>query len=436
MTFRILCTEQGISVVEVMVVSVVLMALLTSVGLSMLKLMDWKNGTETQNDLENLVKAFRVHYLRNIDITFAKINGEYNTIKGSLGTWNGSGSVFNRMVLQSFYCGRSLTPVVKGLTSDSYSTARGYTGYGTAITVYDISPAEKRTLSFGEDLPIVQYFLEAGCEVTAKRTLNNTSYNYIGHVQEYDLTCRDGWGRPLRFYTKTYTDRPSVSSYSSCSIVSSGTLVSDFNPRRPIRYEVRSAGRDRVFHTSDDRYVRWDTSGLDGEIMSKSLERLRKVADVLEGVHQKITVLEYERSSSISLQGYDDVRVPWVWRVYSVRGKSPSTLFTDLCNVSNVPSCRPTLSCVCENTGWWYTGGSSEASITAVVFFNLLRNNLIDVEDMYDAFGMPLVIDLLGAAGGSWYPPKPSDNYSLSPPYVSTVKTTWGEELRVSHGQP
>jgi hypothetical protein len=427
---------RGYSAIEVAVVSVVLMALLTSAGLSLFRLIDWHNRIKTEKNLESLVKALEVYYTKNREITFAKIKGEYEAISTSLSTWDSSGSVFSRMITQSFYCGRSLTPVVQGLTIDSYSTSRGYSGYGTVITVFDIKSSEKNALSFREDLPVIQYFLEAGCEVTDTQILDNPSYNYIGHVLKFHLRCEDRWGKDLRFYTEVYTDRPSVNSYNNCSIDSSGTIIKDFDPQLPIRYEIRSAGKDRRFYTSDDLYVRWDTSGLDSELIEKSTEKIQKVADLLNRIHQRIGILELNRSSTVSLQGYDDVRIPWVWRIYSIRNKSPSTLYTELCNITDTSTCRPSLSCVCENAGWWYTGGSTESGITAVVFFNLIKAGLLNVEDMYDAFGMPIAINLLGAAGGSWYPPKPSDSYILSPPYVSTVKTTWGKELKITHGQP
>jgi hypothetical protein len=75
--------------------------------------------------------------------------------------------------------------------------------------------------------------------------------------------------------------------------------------------------------------------------------------------------------------------------------------------------------------------------MTADVMCKLLKSNMLSWEDVYDAFGWHIRVDLVSATTNG-YPIVPRDDYltyaTFTPPYVTKESTAWGLEESIATG--
>jgi hypothetical protein len=121
------------------------------------------------------------------------------------------------------------------------------------------------------------------------------------------------------------------------------------------------------------------------------------------------------------------------------------TGFYTHCQISSVPTCRPTLSCGCPNAAYWPGSFSStDKTFDPSGVLNVLNNiglrNVTrivspqDVNYFYDAFGIHIGIDPIGVyERGITSVNAPEDRYipPYPPPFISKIKTKWGLSIPV-----
>jgi len=435
--------QKGTSAIELIIVLIAVTALIGIASVSFIKWFDWYSERQTEHYFINLARAFEIHYKKNVEFSFEKLKYYYNT------TGPDCASTGFSFYLYQPVCGRTYTPwYYFSYDTDSYTTSNGYSFYDNEIVVYDLTDAEKILYGYKEDYSVIKNFLDANCKVIAK--FNSTSISgLMDDTEQYILSCKDGWDQSIRIYMTNYPDsdsngrngdgRPSINT-AECYAAFDSDLAPDFDPKKVLRYEFRSAGKDKTFYTGDDIVYKWNTSELDRYYMEESRKKIKKVLKVIEEFHYDILKMERERPASVSLETYDDVSVPWEWRLMAESGASDiATALHNPCNITNISTCRPSRNCSCSGSSYWSYGGGTPTikSMTADVMCKLLKSNMLSWEDVYDAFGWHIRVDLVSATTNG-YPIVPRDDYltyaTFTPPYVTKVSTAWGLEESIATG--
>lgn len=365
--------RRGFTIIELLIAVLVITILMSGLGLGLTKAFDIKWKNETANNLQKLVNAYKAHYLE-----LREAAARYDQ------------SVF-------FWNNKSITPMVVA-PPDTNSAA----AVGSSLRVYSTS----RSL-----------FYDAGCAPSS------SSADYA------EVNCVDGFGTPLKI--EAVGQRP-VSSKGGFGDLA----VPYFNPSVAVEVRFTSAGPDRQFGTADDLTAAFSSADLDNYYLSTSDAKMRNILQSIKEFHsQRIYTETVQLTYENSLSSYDDVKVPWVWQLYSPPGGDPKAQ----CMIGNVAACRTTHTCACPyNASQWtnlrysvWDATHVTSSQNAMVNIGLIPS--VGINSMVrDDFGMVMVVDLISGLPGP--PPAPSDNYSwnLNPPYVSVIRTSWGKTSSIS----
>jgi hypothetical protein len=241
----------------------------------------WKN--ETRNNLQKLVNAYKTHYMETREVA----------------------SRYDQPVF--FWNNRSILPLV---ITDAQTNEPDLTG--SDIRVYSTNRSA---------------FLEAGCSIVS----SNGEYT--------ELSCEDSFGTPLRIQAVNQRITSSKSSYQDL-----GSPY--FLPSQPVEVLFRSAGPDRQFATEDDLTAFFSSSELDSYYTAETERKMQNILQAVKEFHsQRLFTETVELTYENSLSSYDDVRVPWVWQLYSLPGNDPKTR----CVINNIVSCRPSQTCQCPS---------------------------------------------------------------------------------------
>jgi type II secretory pathway pseudopilin PulG len=364
--------EKGFSLLELLIAVLVAIILLSTVGVGVMKAYDIKWKNETRNNLQKLVNAYKTHYMEMREV--ASKNDQ---------------SVF-------FWNNRSILPLVVTDTQINEPNA-----VGSNIRVYSTNRSA---------------FIEAGCST-------------VSSVEGYtELSCADSFGTPLQIQAVNQRGASAKSSYQDLG-------VPYFLPFQPVEVLFRSAGPDRQFGTGDDLTAFFSSSELDSYYTTETERKMQNILQAIKEFHsQRLFTETVELTYENSLSSYDDVRVPWVWQLYSLPGSDPNAR----CVIGNIVSCRPTQSCQCPYlSSQWPAVSYSQWDSNHVVYSQYAMMNLglistVNNSSMIkDEFGMVIVVDLISGTSSS--PHVPGDKYSwgLSPPYLSKIKTSWGKEMSI-----
>ncbi|MBE0427996.1 MAG: type II secretion system protein [Nitrospirae bacterium] len=364
--------EKGFSLLELLIAVLVAITLLSTVGVGIMRAYDIKWKNETRNNLQKLVNACKTHYMEMRE----------------------NASRYDQPVF--FWNNRSILPLV---ITDTQTNEPDLTG--SDIRIYSTNRSA---------------FLEAGCSIVS----SNGEYT--------ELSCEDSFGTPLRIQAVNQRITSSKSSYQDL-----GSPY--FLPSQPVEVLFRSAGPDRQFATEDDLTAFFSSSELDSYYTAETERKMQNILQAVKEFHsQRLFTETVELTYENSLSSYDDVRVPWVWQLYSLPGNDPKTR----CVINNIVSCRPGQTCQCPySSSQWPSVSYSQWDSNHVVYsqYAMMNLGLIPaVSNNYmvrDEFGMVMVLDLL--SGSSLSPPVPHDKYSwdISPPYLSRIKTSWGKEMSI-----
>jgi len=232
---------------------------------------------------------------------------------------------------------------------------------------------------------VKQAFLEAGCSVTA------TGSKY------YNLQCKDGYDNNFHFTITnergpvTYQDPP---------------FNKAFDPKIPVVITITSAGSDRDFATTSDNTVgMWSSGDLDQKLINDTYNRMGVIAKSFRAFQENRILTETMQST---LTPRDAVKVPWIWQLLA----STKTLSKQNCEISNLATCRPLMTCICTN----YTGSVWRTAVYPAydrsVMSRIVTNLGLPKHYIKDAFGMTMDIDILHAGHRATnLPPIPGDNY-------------------------
>jgi hypothetical protein len=232
---------------------------------------------------------------------------------------------------------------------------------------------------------VLDLLVGAGCEM-------------IGTGSGYrDLRCIDAWGNAVRFSMTNMRPAKSLTSPSQVA----------FDPRIPVLITVTSAGVDRTMGTGDDITAEWSSARLDEKYIKETERKIQTIAEAIRQ-YQK-TRMYAEIFDNNQLQPADAILIPWLWQLTA----ADSTSAYLKCQITDIVSCRATVSCKCDNydNTVWRTSTYSKFDTTVVP--GIISN--LGLPSLYakDAFGMMMSIDLLWAASDSGnVPPVPQDNYA------------------------